>query len=144
MSISATLKTNSSPKNALNKDLSTVRSINLELFNDADLLNPVFKISEHTSANYITVGSPFNRSYFINRQVLSNQYCLLFCSVDALESFKDSISGIEVMVSRNEKEYNNMLPDNLLPLKPLREYHVKPFENTVTVKSTEHYILGVI
>lgn len=112
--MTATLYINKSAYNSLNKELSDIGTTNLTLYEMTDLMQPKFKVKNKTNANYMYVqGFGY---YFINNQILGNQFCYLICEKDVLMSNKSEILNMECFVTRNENEYNLDIPDNLLPL----------------------------
>lgn len=112
--MTATLYINKSAYNSLNKDLLDIGNTNLTLYEMTDLMQPKFKVKNKTVANYMYVqGFGY---YFINNQILGNQFCYLICEKDVLMSNKAEILNMECFVTRNENEYNLDIPDNLLPL----------------------------
>lgn len=69
--------------------------------------------------NYVYIAE-FNRYYYVNSIVVSSKNLLIVsCEVDALYSFRAQILDNYGMVERNEFEYNELLNDDSLPLKPM-------------------------
>lgn len=67
--------------------------------------------------NYVYI-EEFSRFYFVNNIVVSsNGLALVSCEVDALYSFKEQILNNNAMIERNEFEFNELINDDLLPLK---------------------------
>ena len=67
--------------------------------------------------NYMYIAE-FRRYYYVTSIVVSsNELVMVTGEVDPLYSFKDQIVENYGMVERNEFEYNEMLTDDLLPLK---------------------------
>ena len=142
------LYNNSADNTILDKGnyLSTVRpNINADVKGSCSVEHPVL-ILDYAGVDFNYVYIPaFSRYYYVTEIVVNTAgRVMISCQSDVLYSFKDSIKILSVMVTRNEKEFNNALTDNMLPIKSCREYHVKKFTTTASVKSTEHYILGVI
>ena len=112
--MTANLYINKSAYNSLNKDISTIGTTNLTLYEMTDLMQPKYKVKNKTTANYMYVqGFGY---YFINNQILGNQCCDKKKKKDVLMSNKSEIINMECFVTRNENEYNLDIPDNLLPL----------------------------
>ena len=66
----------------------------------------------------------------------------MHCSVDVLMSYKTELLNTECLISRSETDYNDNIVDTLAPITEDTVYTVKNFGENI--KSTEHYILGVI
>lgn len=142
------LYNNSADNTILDKSahLTTVRAnVNADVKGSCSIEHPVL-ILDYAGVNFNYVYIPaFGRYYYVTEIIVNTaDRVMIACQSDVLYSFIDSIKALNVLVSRNENEYNNRLVDNMLPINALREYHVKVFDNTAVVKSTEHFILGVI
>lgn len=124
MSFSATLYNNSDDPKKLSKNLTgglTVSSITPT--ESCDILSPTFILnynSSYTSCNYIVVGAPFNRSYFITDMKIDiGKKIIINCAVDVLETYKLSIKNCIACVTRNEGIGEpTYVPDDKLPLDP--------------------------
>lgn len=124
MSFSATLYNNSDDPKKLSKNLSggtTVSSITPT--ESCDILNPTFILnynSSYTTCNYVVVGAPFNRSYFITDMKIDiGKKIVISCSIDVLETYKNSIRNCIACVTRNEGIGEpTYVPDDKLPLDP--------------------------
>lgn len=101
-----------------------------------DLLNPVFILdysSSYTSCNYVEVGTPFNRSYFItDMKVDIGQKIIITCTVDVLQTYKSSIEKLNVNVVRNENPGEDLkapyMPDPLLIQKQVMSMNINSFQ----------------
>lgn len=124
MSFSATLYNNSDDPKVLSKTLTGGYSVNSIIPTEAcDILNPTFILnynSAYTTCNYIVVGAPFNRSYFITDMKIDiGKKIEITCAVDVLETYKESIKDCIACVIRNEGIGGpTYVPDDKLPLDP--------------------------
>ena len=140
--MTAILYNNTSDNRKLNKNIIEISTIDVTLYIDTNLLKPVFKVKTfNNNANYIYVPN-LRRYYFIDNYTLSNQCVYLHCSVDVLMSYKTELLNTECLISRSETDYNDNIVDTLAPITENTVYTVKNFGENI--KSTEHYILGVI
>lgn len=140
--MTAILYNNTSDNRNLNKDLTEISTIDVTLYIDTNLLKPVFKVKTfNINANYIYVPN-LGRYYYIDNCTLSNQCVYLHCSVDVLMSYKTELLNTECFVSRSETDYNDNIVDTLAPITEDTVYTVKNFGENI--KTTEHYIIGVI
>lgn len=136
------LYNNVSDNREINKNITEVSTIDLTLYLDTNVLNPVFKVKTfNNSGNYLYVPT-LNRYYYINNYTLSNQCVYLHCSVDVLMSYKKDILNTTCLISRSENDYNDNIVDTLAPITGDTVYTVKNFGENI--KTTEHFIIGVI
>lgn len=140
--MTAILYNNRSDSREINKNLTELSTINITLYLDTNVATPVFKVKNFiNNANYMYVPD-LHRYYYINNYTLSNQCVYLHCSVDVLETYKTEILNSECLISRSENDYNDNIVDTLAPITENTVYTVKNFGENV--KTTEHFIIGVI
>ena len=140
--MTAILYNNKSDSREINKDLTELSTINITLYLDTNVVTPVFKLKNFiNNANYMYVPD-LHRYYYINNYTLSNQCVYLHCSVDVLTTYKTEILNSEFLISRSENDYNDNIVDTLAPITENTVYTVKNFGENV--KTTEHFIIGVI
>ena len=140
--MTAILYNNVSDSRKINKNLTELSTINITLYLDTNVETPVFKVKNFiNNANYMYVPD-LHRYYYINNYTLSNQCVYLHCSVDVLETYKTEILNSECLISRAENDYNDNIVDTLAPITENTVYTVKNFGENV--KTTEHFIIGVI
>lgn len=140
--MTAILYNNISDSREINKNLTELTTINITLYLDTNVANPVFKLKHFiNNANYMYVPD-LHRYYYINNYTLSNQCVYLHCSVDVLVTYKNEILNSKCLISRAENDYNDNIVDTLAPITEDTVYTVKNFGENI--KTTEHFILGVI
>ena len=140
--MTAILYNNVSDSRKINKNLTELSTINITLYLDTNVTTPVFKVKNFiNNANYMFVPD-LHRYYYINNYTISNQCVYLHCSVDVLETYKTEILNSECLISRSENDYNDNIVDTLAPITENTVYTVKNFGENV--KTTEHFIIGVI
>lgn len=140
--MTAILYNNVSDSRKINKNLTELSTINITLYLDTNVETPVFKVKNYiNNANYMYVPD-LHRYYYINNYTLSNQCVYLHCSVDVLVTYKTEILNSECLISRSETDYNDNIVDTIAPITENTVYTVKNFGENV--KTTEHFIIGVI
>ena len=140
--MTAILYNNTSDSREINKNLTELTTINITLYLDTNVTNPVFKLKNFlNNANYMYVPD-LHRYYYINNYTLSNQCVYLHCSVDVLTTYKTEILNSECLISRSENDYNDNIVDTLVPITENTVYTIKNFGENI--KTTEHFIIGVI
>ena len=140
--MTAILYNNTSDSREINKNLTELSTINITLYLDTNVVNPVFKVKNFiNNANYMYVPD-LHRYYYINNYTLSNQCVYLHCSVDVLTTYKAEILNSVCLISRSENDYNDNIVDTLAPITENTVYTVKNFGENI--KTTEHFIIGVI
>ena len=140
--MTAILYDNTSDSREINKNLTELSTINITLYLNTNVVEPVFKVKNYiNNANYVYVPD-LHRYYYINNYTLSNQCVYLHCSVDVLMSYKTYILNSTCLISRAENDYNDNIVDTLAPITENIVYTVKNFGENI--KTTENFILGVI
>jgi uncharacterized protein (DUF2147 family) len=87
--------------------------IDVEFKEDTSITDPTFILrtqSKVLEGNYIYVPN-LNRYYYINDYVVSHQRIYINCHVDVLMSFKNEIKQENVIVKRQERDYNLFISD---------------------------------
>ena len=101
---------NPSENNVIGKTLSEVTELDGNLRDSSDITNPVIMITSDTkpNANYAYIDS-FNRFYFISEITAyrSNSF-ILKLKVDVLESYKEQIKKLKVVLSGTENTGKSM------------------------------------
>jgi hypothetical protein len=109
-------------------------NIPLEILTPASVVRPVLKVSSGLigqSVNYVYVDE-LERYYYIRNWVMENGHVQLECEVDVLMSFKNAIKQQNVIVSRQEKNYNLYQSDPKQHFYNtnatiIKEFPIKPF-----------------
>lgn len=124
-----------------------------------DILSPTFILNydaKYSNCNYISVGAPFNRSYFITDMKIDiGKKIVINCSVDVLETYFNEILEIQGYIVRtgHAASMNRFLSDNNIPIKTKTITDNFPFDKTpFTVYDkgnamagiTKNYLLTVI
>lgn len=134
MSFNATLYNCKDDPRKLKKTLTNSTPINtIRPTENCDILNPVFILDyngNYATKNYITVGAPFNRSYFItDMKVDIGKKIVINCAVDVLGTYQEDIKKLTVNVIRSESLSEPMLPDSEYKIKTSYNPYTKAFNN---------------
>lgn len=126
---------------------------NIKPTENCDILNPILELDyrqDLTTRNYVVIGAPFNRSYFItDMSITIGKKIIISCAVDVLQTYKNDISEINANVVRQENLIKEMLPDpNFVYLDQSDVISVLPnnYDNTIFgPQSTDGFyiVLGV-
>lgn len=115
----ATFYNNKSDKRYLNKTIEAKYSnIPIEVLEPSSIIRPSLRVSSGLvgqSVNYIYVNE-LERYYYIKDWIMENGHIRLECEVDVLMSFKDAIKQQNVILARQEKNYNLYQVDNKMKL----------------------------
>lgn len=115
----ATFYNNASDERYVNKSITSKYSnIDIEVITPASVVRPSFRLSSGLlgqSVNYVYVNE-LERYYYIRNWTMDNGFVILECEVDVLMSFKDAIKQQNVILSRQEKDYNLYQVDNKMKL----------------------------
>lgn len=103
----AILYVNNSDANKIDKDLTTVTSVNVILKDDTDNLTPILIMSPNIQQtfNYVYLAD-FDRYYFVNSVSYSQQRYLVSLSVDVLMSYASDIKSLTVIADRSSSRFN--------------------------------------
>ena len=103
-----------SEPNAINKTLNAIGDAIPGYFRDAtSILTPSVDIEmSHVNANYMHIGSPIDRYYFIDEIVaVRNNLVRVKGHIDVLETYKSDIQNVKGIVRRNAKDYQKYIVD---------------------------------
>lgn len=113
------LYNNTSEKNKIGKNITPVATLTGSIKGESSIIHPIILIeySDPTAFNYVYVDA-FSRYYYVNDvTVVRTGLLRLSLRVDVLESFKTSILAQNVIIDKNEVDFEKYLPDeNLLTL----------------------------
>lgn len=123
-------KTNS-PKNAVNKTLTQIASINGESNESIGDINTSFILSSAyitnvQNSNYLYSGIT-GKYYFITEKEIKNQTIKIIAHEDVLMSLKTQLLSNTCTISRNENVSNSYLLDNGYQLKAYNIIATRPF-----------------
>ena len=144
MSFTVTLQNNSSPKNQLDKSLTTILSLTGTLKEDSSVVDPIIlahgDISTIVSANYMSIQT-FGRSYFITDIIsVRNNLVEIHAHCDVLSTYATSIRGNEAIIYRQENDWNLYLDDGSFQVYNNPNILTRPFPSGF---STLEFILAV-
>ena len=101
---------NSSENNVIGKTLTQIKSVEANLKNDVSVINPTFILyytDNILQSNYCFIPK-FNRYYFIDEIIpITGDRCIVKCRVDVLESFKEDIKSLTVILDKSQSIYKS-------------------------------------
>ena len=110
---------NLSENNVIGKTLTQIKSVEANLKNDVSVINPTLVLNYTANifeSNYCYIPK-FNRYYFIDEIIpITGDRCIVKCRVDVLESFKEDIKSLTVILDKSQSIYksNKYLDDGSL------------------------------
>ena len=129
--MNAWLYNNNSDQNKLRKNLKTLDSSCPCTFkDDTNMMNPelIFNSTPQVlDCNYIWLGEPFNRYYFVTEKTASQGRVYIKCHVDVLMSFQTDIENLEVIAERASSNYDLLQIDAELPVENFNDVATKYF-----------------
>lgn len=139
-----TLQVSNSPKNKLEKDVTTVASLSGVLKNSTSIIDPTIIIegdlSSYTNVNYMTIAE-FGRSYFItNITSVTNSLFEISAHVDVISSFSAEIKANKAIIHRQENNWNLYLDDGSFRVYQNPMVLTKAFPSGFT---TQEFVLAV-
>lgn len=144
MSFAVTLQTNSSPKNQLDKSLTSVLAVTGNLKEDSSVVDPIILVqaplSTIVNANYMTI-PVFGRSYFITDMIsVRNSLVEIHAHCDVLTTYADAIRANDAIIYRQENDWNLYLDDGSFQVYNNPNVLTRPFPSGF---STLEFILAV-
>lgn len=109
---------NASEKNALTKNITPVYNLEGTLRDTSNIINPVFVVQSDTpnillTCNYCEIPD-FSRKYFITDfKNIRNNVWEIYCHVDVLSTYANSIRSQTAVVKRQQNNYNLYLDDGI-------------------------------
>lgn len=101
---------NLSENNVIGKSLTQIKSVEANLKNDVSVINPTLVLGYTANildSNYCFIPK-FNRYYFIDEIVpITGDRCIVKCRVDVLESFKEDIKSLTVILDKSQSIYKS-------------------------------------
>lgn len=101
---------NLSENNVIGKTLTQIKSVEANLKNDVSVINPTLVLNYTANilgSNYCFIPK-FNRYYFIDEIVpITGDRCIVKCRVDVLESFKEDIKSLTVILDKAQSIYKS-------------------------------------
>ena len=101
---------NLSENNVIGKTLTQIKSVEANLKNDVSVINPTLILhytEDILDSNYCFIPK-FNRYYFIDEIVpITGDRCIVKCRVDVLESFKEDIKSLTVILDKTQSIYKS-------------------------------------
>lgn len=148
MSITVTFYNNSADVRVVDKtaSLTQLKQKTCYPVSGCNILNPTIKIdydSDVMGANYMIIGAPFNRAYFITDMAMDvGQSMTVAGSVDVLHTYSAQIKASTAQVVRSESTKTTMQVDGELPIDPKR-YGIEGIVLPSTALTGGSYVLGV-
>lgn len=150
MSITVTFYNNSADVRVVDKtaSLTQLKQKTCYPVSGCNILNPSIKIdydSDVMGANYMIIGAPFNRAYFITDMAMDvGQSMTVAGSVDVLHTYSAQIKASTAQVVRSESTKTTMQVDSELPIDPKR-YSIEGIRinNTILNPLFGTFVLGV-
>lgn len=131
MAITVNIGVTSSEKRALDKSVSTTKSVTGTLHNQSNIVNPsiLCKCNAESIAtcNYMTIPD-FGRKYFITDiTAVSNDLCIVSGHCDVLSTYKAGIRANTATVARSATEgnWNLLLNDPMMKVNNKKKTKVK-------------------
>lgn len=136
------LYVNKSDKRKLEKELIEVANIDCKIKDDCSILNPTLIIQiDSVAYNYVYIPE-FNRYYYIDDIVtLNSRLKEISCSVDVRQSYREQLRNTPAIIARNERYYNQYIPDNMIGADSRIEVTAKKFPSSLGVQSMYLYTM---
>lgn len=154
MAITAYISRTQSDPRQLIKGLADITDVNnIRPTGVVDLINPTFELDynpNYVDKNYIEVGAPFNRDYFITDMKIDiGKKIYISCAVDVLYTYFREIVEAEAYITRtaHEADIADYLPDDCVPVTTNAQTQNYAFSSTPfqTIDGVDgNYVLTVV
>lgn len=97
---------------------------------NTDMMNPEIIVNaspEVRASNYLWLGEPFNRYYFITEKTVSQTRIYIKCHVDVLYTYRKNIDNLELIAERASSNYDLFQIDSELPIENFNDVVTVPF-----------------
>ena len=129
---------NMSDANVVDKNLTSLITIEGTLLDDCSIIDPVISINQDllsitdiADMNYAYI-EEFERSYFIRNMVFKGKLLEISMHVDVLSTYKGNIRNLSAIIARQEKKYNLYLQDGMIKTYADPYEEIKQFPNGFT------------
>ena len=119
--------------------------VTIKMLESCSIAKPIFKMKDvdlYMTANYCYVDS-LHRYHYIDDITLENGFAYLHCTCDVLMSYARVIGGIDVIVERNEIDYNLYQADNEMMINNYTSFQRIEFAKGFD-KNKQNFIMCVI
>lgn len=150
MGIAYTLYTNTTLLPHMKRTLTQIKTGTIpdSVIAKMNITDPVFTIknsafSEISKANYVTLGAPFNRSYFLGAaEAGEDGLTRIPAHVDVLGTFKAALLNCNVLADRSSSWWNMYLADNEFKVYNYKNISTHEFEHGFEDYSMVLTVLG--
>lgn len=144
MAFSVQLEISTSPKNKVDKSLSTITTLTGTLKDGTSIIDPKILIecdlSSIVNCNYMTI-STFGRSYFVTDiKSIKNGIVEITGHVDVISTYASAIRSNSAILRRQENKWNLYLNDGSFKVYQNASVLTKSFPNGFT---TQEFVLAV-
>lgn len=119
--------------------------VNISLLENTSLARPTFKLADkdlYMTSNYCYVDDLHRYYYILDREV-SNGYAYIKCECDTKMSFAEKLHDIDVLVDRNQWDYNLYQKDDDIDLYNFTSEKRIEFPSGFS-KNTQRFMLCVV
>lgn len=128
-----------------NKEVQYVTAnVTVRYKDDTELIHPTFICDAdkfNDIVNYIAIGSPINRVYFVDDVIYSKQYVEIKCTEDVLSSHKEEILELTGIVERvsTKARWNLYLQDDKLKTFNMTRFCTIPWSGSFRKNNSKTY-----
>lgn len=142
---------NSSPTNKVNKNLTLIKTINIDIYEMVDVVNPVIRVDKTSipsEVNYMICGEPLSRRYFITAMDFTNaKTTIIGGHCDVLSTYHGFLENTVLNYVRGWGDINEM-DDSSYPISDYMVQQYFPMSNWTDIFSNlgsgRQYLLRTI
>lgn len=135
----------------IGKNIITVKTVTCKVYEPSSATDPIFILDYDADifekANYCSIGSPFNRFYFLSPFVTApGGKMTVKAHVDVLETYKTSIQKLKPIISRRSGEYDALIKDDFITARAAADKQIVLFSRPVinTGSTLWRYVIEII
>lgn len=150
--VTATFQKTTDDPRTIGKKITYVKDVSCKIYEPSSVTDPTlildYDAELFAGSNYVTIGAPFNRSYFLSPFVTAKGGKMTVTAhVDVLQTFKDGIRNLKPIVSRRDGEYDSMIQDEFQTVRAACDKEIAIFEQPVMNDSENlgwNYVIEII
>lgn len=135
----------------IGKNILPLKTVTCKVYEPSSATDPIFILDYDADifekSNYCSIGSPFNRLYFLSPFVTApGGKMTVKAHVDVLETYKTSIRNLKPIVSRRAGEYDALIKDEFVTARAAADKQIVLFSRPVINSGSTlwRYVIEII
>ena len=150
--VTATFQKTIDDPRTIGKTIINIKTVQCKIYEPSSATDPTlildYDADLFAGSNYVTLGAPFNRSYFLSPFVTAKGGKMTATAhVDVLQTFKEGIRNLKPIVSRRDGEYDSMIQDEFQTVRAACDKDIAIFDKAVlpeTERNLWNYVIEIM